>query len=123
MHSETKLNLDDARPYVIVLMLATIWIVTAALRPETTLHLGPILLPLVPLVVTNSSTNAVRLVLFGVLVGFAVLGALGVLGMLDGPAFKPFDSAAGESVFALLAAGTTGILFARLARRGVDHSV
>jgi hypothetical protein len=123
MHDRSKLNPEGARPYLVVLMLAAIWIAAAALRPETTLHLGPVLLPLVPLLVIGRLTNALPSVLFGVFVGFTVLVILGVLGNLDGPALEPFDSAAEESVFALLAAGAAGVLFARLARQGVDHSV
>lgn len=123
MHTESKLKLEDAKPYVIVLLLRAVWVVAAALRPETTMHLGPVLLPLAPLMVTDRSTNGVIPVLFGVFIGFVVLGALGVLGMLEGPAFTPFDSAVAESVFALFAAGTAGVLFARLARRGMDQCV
>lgn len=123
MRTRNWLNLGNPQPYVIVLLLATVWIAAAALRPETTLHLGPVLLPIVPLIASDRTTNVLPAVIFGVVVGTVVLAILGDLNMLDGPALEPFNSVVAESVFALLGAGVVGALLARLTRRGVDQRV
>ena len=87
--------------------IATVWIVAAALRPETTLHLGPILLPLIPAFLLRGQDNAYTGVLGGAALGAGVLVILLLSGNLDGPAIEPFTTVIAES--ALLLVGSTAV--------------
>lgn len=95
--------------------IAVVWIVAAVVRPDTTFHLGPIIVPFVPLVLAPSGT---RLKSVGVAIGIGggVIALLSLTGNLSGPAFDPFDSALAESVVALAASGSIALGFARFAR-------
>ena len=84
--------------------IAVVWIVASALRPGTTLHLGPILLPLMPAFLLRNDDNAYLGVLGGTVIGLGVLVILQVSGNLDGPALEPFTGVVVESLV-LLAAG------------------
>ena len=97
--------------------IAAVWIVAAVLRPETTLHLGPILLPLIPAFLLRGHAKAQVGVLGGAVIGAGVLGILLVSGNLDGPALEPFSSVISESVTLLLAATAAGFGIVWLADR------
>ena len=88
--------------------IAVVWIVASALRPETTLHLGPILLPLMPAFLLRNEDNAYLGVLGGTAIGIGVLVILQVSGNLDGPALEPFTSVLVESFVLLAAAAAAG---------------
>jgi hypothetical protein len=94
-----------ATTIVWVLAVTALWLVVALLRPGTTLHLGPLLVPLVPLVIARGEPHAMRSTLLAS--GIALLATLALLvtGNLDGPALSPFPNAFVESLV-LLGAGT-----------------
>ena len=89
--------------------IAVVWIVASALRPETTLHLGPILLPLMPAFLLRNDDNAYLGVLGGTAIGVGILAILQASGNLDGPALEPFTSVLAES-FVLLAGALAAAL-------------
>ena len=97
--------------------LAIIWLVVAVTRDHTTLHLGPLLVPLVPLLVARSEPFARKVTGGAALMGVAVIGILGASGRLEGPAIAPFTSAIVESIV-LLGIGTTiGVIGTLISRR------
>lgn len=85
--------------------VAALWLVVATIRDGTTLHLGPLLVPLIPLVIARREPFAVRATAMAFAVGLAVIGVLWATGNLNGPALEPFSSAVAESL-AFLVAGT-----------------
>lgn len=93
--------------------IASIWLMTAVFRPDTTLHLGPILVPLVPALLGREAERPVRLVLIGTLLGAGVLVMLMITGNLNGPALNPFPDAIAESVILLGVGGLTGLILVR----------
>jgi hypothetical protein len=97
--------------------IGVVWIVAAALRPETTLHLGPILLPLIPAFLLRGQDKAFTGVLGGAAIGAGVLVILLLSGNLDGPALEPFTSAITESMTFLAAATLAGLGVVWLADR------
>jgi hypothetical protein len=97
--------------------IAAVWIVAAALRPETTLHLGPLLLPLIPAFLLRGQEGAYAGVLGGAALGAGVLVVLLLSGNLDGPALEPFTSVITESVVFLAAATAAGLGIVWLADR------
>jgi hypothetical protein len=99
-----------------IILLAAVWVVAAVVRPEATFHLGPLLLPLVPLVTTPRDEDRTRQVLFGTALGAFVIGILTLTSHLNGPAFAPFASATAESVAVLFGAGVVGLVLARSTR-------
>jgi hypothetical protein len=88
----------------------------ALLRPGATFHLGPLLLPLVPLVTVPEGLSPTRPILVGVGVGAIVIVLLAGTAHLDGPAYDPFPSAMAESVAFLFGAGAGGLVLARWTR-------
>jgi len=116
MTTKTQSQTPTLQTFGVVALLAGVWLVAAILRPDSTFHLGPVLLPLVPLLTTPRDSDPRQAILFGIATGFVVLLILGIGGRLDGPAFEPFPSVAAESVFALLASGAVGLVFARATR-------
>ena len=97
--------------------IAAVWIVAAALRPETTLHLGPLLLPLTPAFLLRGQDGAYAGVLGGAAIGVGVLAILLLSGNLDGPALEPFTSVIAESVTFLATATAAGLGVVWLADR------
>lgn len=102
--------------YGSIALIAIVWVVYATVRPDTTLHLGPLLLPLLPLVTENAGTNRVPFVVTGAVVAGAVLVLLSATGGLSGPAIEPFTTATAESAASLLVATLTGLGIAYLTR-------
>lgn len=88
-----------------VVGVAALWLVVALARSGTTLHLGPLLVPLIPLVVARKEDFALRATGVAAAIGLVVIAALWITGNLDGPALSPFPSALAESLV-FLAAGT-----------------
>lgn len=102
--------------YGTIVLLAAVWVVAAYLRPDATFHLGPLILPLVPLVTVPKHANTVPGILFGWAVGALVIASLWLTSLLDGPALGPFSSATSESVAVLIGASIVGLISARLTR-------
>ena len=88
--------------------LAVIWVLVAWLRPDTTLHLGPVLVPLVPAITMGGGRSAFRATIIAGGIGAMAIIALGVLGLLGGPALQPFPNATVESVVFLVIGITVG---------------
>ena len=88
--------------------IGVVWIVAAALRPETTLHLGPLFLPLIPAFLLRGQDRARTAVLGGTAIGGFILVILLLTGNLDGPALEPFTDVIVESVVFLAAASAAG---------------
>lgn len=97
--------------------IGLVWIVAAALRPETTLHLGPLLLPLMPAFLLRGQDGARGGVLGGTATGATVLVILFLSGNLDGPALEPFTDVLVESVVFLAAATAAGFAIVWLGDR------
>jgi len=97
--------------------IGAVWIAAAALRPETTLHLGPLILPLLPAFLLRGQTRANVGVLGGALLGLGVLAVLALSGNLDGPPIEPFTNVLVESVILLAAATAAGLAIVWIADR------
>jgi len=97
-------------------LLAVVWLIAAFARPDATFHLGPVLLPLIPLLTTPKSDDPRVGVVIGAISGFFVIAILGAVDRLAGPALDPFSSAAGESVIVLIGSAMVGLVLARLTR-------
>ena len=121
MEIATQSKNADRQAVMIIGMLAFVWVAAAALRPDTTFHLGPLLLPIAPLLVADHASDRRLPVLLGVVTGAAVIGLLAAVGLLDGPALASFDSATAESVVVLLVAGALGLLLAFVTDRRVHN--
>ena len=105
----------ERQTYLAIVGLAGVWVVAALLRTETTFHLGPIILPLIALLIAprGSRTKPV-----GVAVGLGagIIALLSLTGNLSGPSFEPFSSAVAESVVALIGSGILALGLTRVAR-------
>jgi hypothetical protein len=101
--------------YLAIAGLAGVWLLAALLRTDTTFHLGPIILPLIPLLIApkGSRTKAIGV---AVGVGAGVIALLSLTGNLSGPAFEPFSSAMAESVLTLIGSGILALGLARVTR-------
>jgi hypothetical protein len=97
--------------------IGAVWIVAAALRPETTLHLGPLILPLLPAFLLRGQDRASIGVLGGAVLGLGVLAILALSGNLDGPPIEPFTNVLVESVALLGAATVAGLTIVWIADR------
>ena len=91
--------------------------IAAFLRSDTTLHLGPLLLPLVPAILGRDAEHPIRLTMIGIGAGAAAIVVLFISGNLDGPALEPFPSALTESLVLLGAGSVIGLIIAALSGR------
>ena len=105
----------ERQTYVLTAGIAMVWIAAALVRPETTFHLGPIILPFVPFIVAPKAAR-VRAVGLALAMGAGVIALLSLTGNLSGPSFEPFPSAFAESVVALAASGGLALGLARFTR-------
>jgi hypothetical protein len=92
--------------------IAAVWLFAGFIRSDTTLHLGPLLLPLVPAVLGRDTEHPVRITLFGIGAGTTTILILLATGNLNGPALEPFPNALIESVVFLVAGGAIGLILA-----------
>jgi hypothetical protein len=105
----------ERQTYLVILGIAAIWVVSAVLRPETTFHLGPVILPLIPLF-TSPKEHRVKAVGVALGVGAGAIALLFFTENLTGPSFEPFPSALAESVLALVGSGILALGIARATR-------
>jgi hypothetical protein len=96
--------------------IAVLWLVVAFVRPGTTLHLGPLLVPIVPAIVARGTDHAVRSTVVGIALAAAVLVVLAASGHLDGPALGPFPDALAESLVFLGIGSIAGLGYAKIAK-------
>jgi hypothetical protein len=91
--------------------------IAAFLRPGTTLHLGPLLLPLIPAILGRDAQHPIRLTLIGIGAGIAAIVLLYAAGNLDGPSLSAFPDALTESIALLAVGGTIGLVIAASGRQ------
>jgi len=97
--------------------VAAIWILAAVLRSETTLHLGPVFMPLIPAFLLRGHDRAVHGIVAGIALGAATITLLSLTGNLDGPPIEPFQSTLTESFVVLAGSGLVALVFARFTER------
>lgn len=97
--------------------IAFVWLITAFVRTDTTMHLGPLLLPMVPAILGKNTDHQLGLTLVGVATGAAVVVVLYLTGNLNGPALSPFSSALTESISLLAVGSVAGVAMTALLRR------
>jgi hypothetical protein len=97
--------------------VAAIWILAAVLRPETTLHLGPVFLPLIPAFLLKGDERALVGVVAGIALGAATITLLSLTGNLDGPPIEPFTSTLTESYVVLAVSGILGLIFSKVTQK------
>ena len=105
----------ERQTYLVTVAIAAVWILAALLRTETTFHLGPAILPIIPLLVAPKDSR-VKAVSVALGIGTGVIALLSFTGNLSGPSFEPFPSAVAESVFTLVGSGILALGFARFTR-------
>lgn len=105
MTTSTSQHTHDASGLAWTAAIAVVWLAVAALRPDTTLHLGPLILPMVAAVLSSPSQSRIATMVAGMGIAAAVIALLSGTGNLDGPTIGPFSSALGESVALLLVGG------------------
>ncbi|MCL1594741.1 MAG: hypothetical protein M3132_10365 [Actinomycetia bacterium] len=101
--------------------IAIVWIIAALLRPETTLHLGPLFLPLVPAILLRGDPGALKGVVAGVALGAVTITLLSLTGNLDGPPLEPFASALSESLIVLAVSAMIALVVARTGQHSNDR--
>jgi hypothetical protein len=100
--------------------IAAIWLIAAFLRPGTTLHLGPLLLPLIPAILGRDTEHPMRLTLIGIAAAILAIVILSATGNLSGPSLGAFPDALTESI-AFLAIGSVIGLIISSTSRGRTH--
>lgn len=116
MLSSLSLNGRPARSVGSSLVFAAIWVVAAALRPELTFHLAPlivagaapVILALEARGVGNSEPPLAAAGLLATGLAVAATGGLSAAGWLEGPSLLPTGGAALEAAMFALAGGTAG---------------
>jgi hypothetical protein len=96
--------------------IALVWLAAAFLRSGTTLHLGPLLLPLIPAVLGRETEHPIRLTLIGIGAGVAAIVLLFSSGNLNGPSLSAFPDALTESIVFLAVGGVAGLIVAASSR-------
>jgi len=96
--------------------IAVVWLAVGLLRPETTLHLGPIFLPLLPAFLLRGRDDAPNGVLVGVMMAAATIAALTITGNMNGPPLEPFTDPLTESLAVLAGASIVALIVARTGR-------
>lgn len=112
-----------ARPLAYAGGLAAVWLIAAAVRPELTYHLAPLLVAGIPPVVMaldRQDPASRRALGWAAFLGFVAAVAMAILlavaGWLEGPAFEPFANPLVESIIGAAIGATGGLLFS-LAKR------
>lgn len=97
--------------------VALVWILAAVMRSETTLHLGPVFMPLIPAFLLKGDERVVPGIVAGIALGASTITLLSLTGNLDGPPLEPFQSTLTESFVVLAVSGLLALVFARLTER------
>ena len=97
--------------------IALVWLAAAFLRSGTTLHLGPLLLPLIPAILGRDTEHPIRLTLIGIGAGVVAIIVLFTTGNLNGPSLSAFPDALTESVVFLAIGGVAGLVISASGRR------
>ena len=100
--------------------IAAIWLIAAFLRPGTTLHLGPLLLPLIPAILGRDTEHPIRLTLIGIAAAILAIVILSATGNLSGPSFGAFPDALTESIAFLAIGSVIGLIISSTSRGRTD---
>jgi hypothetical protein len=117
MTTTTHQRVPDASVLTWTLGIAFVWLIAAFVRTDTTMHLGPLLLPMVPAILGRYADHALGFTVVGVATGAVVVTLLHLTGNLSGPALSPFSSAFTESISLLAVGGVAGLAITALLRR------
>ncbi len=117
MASTTDQRAQDITVLAWTMGIAIVWVVAAVLRTDTTLHLGPLLLPLVPAILGRDARHPLQLTLAGIGIGAATIALLFLTGNLNGPGLGSFPDALAESIVLLAVGGVIGLGIAMSANR------
>jgi hypothetical protein len=117
MTTTTHQRVPDTSILTWTLGIAFVWLIAAFVRTDTTMHLGPLLLPLVPAILGRYADHELGLTVVGVATGAVVITLLHLTGNLSGPALSPFSSALAESISLLAVGGVAGFAMTALFRR------
>jgi hypothetical protein len=97
--------------------IAAVWLIAAFARSGATLHLGPLLLPLVPAILGRDTEHPIRLTVVGIAAGMVAIVVLFTTGNLNGPSLGAFPDALTESIAFLAIGGVIGLVIAASGRR------
>lgn len=97
--------------------IALVWLIAAFLRTGTTLHLGPLLLPLIPAILGRDTQHPIRLTFIGIGAGIGTTIVLLVTGNLNGPSLSLFPDALTESLALLAIGGVVGLAISASGRQ------
>ena len=97
--------------------ITAVWLIAAFLRSGTTLHLGPLLLPLIPAILGRDTEHPIRLTLIGIIAATLAIVVLFVTGNLDGPSLSAFPDALTESIVFLAMGSVIGLIISASAQR------
>lgn len=101
----------------VTLAIALVWITYALVRDDTTVHLGPLVVPFVPVATAHGAPRIVALTGFATALAAVVVVVLAATGNLDGPALGPFADATAESLVTLGVSASAALAVALLSRR------
>ena len=97
--------------------ITLVWVSYALLRDGTTVHLGPLIVPFVPVAMAYGAPRVVALTGFATALTAVAIAVLASTGNLDGPALGPFSDATVESMVMLAVAAPAALAVAALSRR------
>ncbi len=97
--------------------ITLVWITYATIRGDTTVHLGPLIVPFVPVATGYGAPRAAILTWFATALAAGAIVVLSTTGNLDGPAIGPFSDATIESVVVLAISAPAALVLASLSRR------
>jgi hypothetical protein len=110
---------QERTPYATTMLwtaaVAALWLIVAFVRPDTTLHLGPLLVPLIPAILSRGTDHAIRSTLAGIAMAGIALVILAASGNLSGPALGPFPDALTESLVFLAIGSVGALMYAKFA--------
>lgn len=97
--------------------ITLVWLTYALVRDGTTVHLGPLIVPFVPVATAYGAPRVVALTGFATALTGVAIVVLASTGNLDGPVIGPFGDAIVESVVILAVAAPAALAVAALSRR------
>jgi len=116
MSTTTHERVPDASVLAWTGGIAAVWLIAAFLRSGTTLHLGPLLLPLIPAILGRDTEHPIRLTLIGIFTAIVAIVVLLVTGNLNGPSLGAFPDALTESIAFLAIGSVIGLIISASGR-------
>ncbi len=90
------------------LAFAVLWVAVAAIRPNTTFHLAPLIVAAAAAL--GGREGRVRWAAAATAVAVAIALSMSRLGLLEGPSLQPFDGALSEAITAAIVGGILAIV-------------